>query len=310
METSVALKVKINGCNFKCVYCPSANRGIGKNNKDIIKEVLSRSAEAGIYEVRWSGGEATQYKHFLSLVNYAQSKGFFQTLSTNGSFGNEYLHVLRGEGIQRINFSLDTLDDSLFKQITGMDYLEVVIGNIKAASILFNLPTKMNIVIARDNLHEIPRLIDFGKEMNVIPRLMQLTYKGSDSGFVNKNRISVEEIKKCIPKFDSYEKYNMSLHEGRNPVTEYYKRSNFVLGIVVQDFKCIQKRCYKIWYEFGKLRNCKIYHEESVSSVEDVKHIIPKIIKTKQDGWEGRKHAIIDNYSPVAQRKKSTTLRT
>ena len=86
METPVALKVKINGCNFKCVYCPPVNRGVGKNDKEIIKEVLDRSAEAGISEVRWSGGEATQYKHFLSLVSYAQQKGFFQTLSTNGSF--------------------------------------------------------------------------------------------------------------------------------------------------------------------------------------------------------------------------------
>lgn len=293
METSVALKVKINGCNFKCTYCPSVNRGVGKNDEDIIKEVLNKSSDVGICEVRWSGGEATQYKHFLNLVNYAQSKGFFQTLSTNGFFSNTYLHALRKEGIQRINFSLDTLDNALFKQITGIDCLRVVVGNISAASKLFDLPTKINTVVVDSNLHEIPKLINFGKETNVISRFMQLTYKGADLGFVNKNRISVDKMKKYIPEFSSYKKHSMSLHEGRNPVTEYYRKDDFVLGIVVQDFKCIQDACYKIWYEFGKLKNCKIYHKENVNCIKDVKHALLKTIETKQSGWAGRKHMLI-----------------
>lgn len=292
MDTPVALKVKINGCNFKCVYCPPVNRGAGKNDKEIIKEVLDRSAEMGMSEVRWSGGEPTEYKHFLYLVRYAQSKGFFQTLSTNGSFNSMFLYLLEQAGIQRINFSLDTLNASLFKQITKTDYFETVISSIKVASGLFNLPTKINMVVTRDNLHEISKLIDFGKENRVIPRFMQLTYKGSDSEFVDRNRISVEEIKKYIPEFDSYKEYNMTLPSGRNPVTEYYRKDNFILGIVVQDFKCIQNACYKIWYEFGKLRNCKMYHEERVDSAEDVKHALLKSIETKHSGWAGRKHIL------------------
>ena len=292
METSVALKVKINGCNFRCVYCPPVNRGVGKNDKEIIKEVLDRSIEAGIDEVRWSGGEATQYKHFLDMINYAQLRGFFQTLSTNGSFDNVYLHALKKRGIQRINFSLDTLDSSLFKQITRTNYFEIIKDNIKAASELFDLSTKINTVITKDNLHEIPELIGFAEEMEAIPRFMQLTYKGSDSKFINEYRISVEEIKRHIPEFNLYREYNMPLPEGRNPVTEYYRKNNLILGIVVQDFKCIQNACYKIWYEFGKLRNCKIYHEERVDNVEDVKYAMLKSIKTKRNGWKGRKHRI------------------
>lgn len=292
MGTSVALKIKINGCNFRCIYCPPVNRGVGKNDKDIIKEVLNRSAEAGIREVRWSGGEATQYKHFPSLVNYAQARGFFQTLSTNGSFCSTALPILREEGIQRVNISLDTLDGDLFKQITRTDYFETVKENIKVASALFNLPTKINTVITKDNLHEIPELIDFAKGIGTVPRFMQLTFKGSDSDFVNKYRVSVAEIKKYVPEFNLYEKYNMPLPAGRNPVTKYYRKDNFILGIVVQDFKCIQNACYKIWYEFGKLRNCKMYHEERVDSAEDVKHALLKSIETKHSGWAGRKHIL------------------
>ncbi len=293
METSVALKVKINGCNFKCVYCPPINRGIGSNDIDITKEVLARSFEAGIREVRWSGGEATQYKHFLELVDLSQSKGFFQTLSTNGAFSKMYLHALKRKGIQRINFSLDTLDGNLFKQITGTNYFETVKDNIGATSELFDLPTKVNTVVTKGNLHEIPKLINFAKATKTIPRFMQLTYKGSDSKFVDKHRISVEKIKKHIPEFDLYKKYNMPLAEGRNPVTEYYERDNFIFGIVVQDFKCIQSACYKIWYEFGRLRNCKIYHEEKVNRVEDVELALSKAIKTKQNCWKGRKHKLL-----------------
>ncbi len=292
METPVALKIKINGCNFKCVYCPSVNRGVGKNDKDIIKEVLDRSAEAGINEVRWSGGEATQYKHFLEILRHARSKGFFQTLSTNGSFSSMFLYLLKRAGIQRINFSLDTLNANLFKQITKTNYFETVIDSIKTATELFDLPTKINTVTTKDNLHEISRLIDFARRIGAIPRFMQLTYKGSDLEFVDKNRISVEEIKKHIPEFDSYEKYDMALTAGRNPVTEYYRKDNFIFGIVVQDFKCIQNACYKIWYEFGKLKNCKMYHEEKVDSVEDVKHALLKAIEIKYSGWAGRKHIL------------------
>lgn len=293
MDTSVALKIKINGCNFKCVYCPSVNRGVGKNDKNIIKEVLSKSMEAGMNEVRWSGGEATQYRHFLGLINYAQSKGFFQTLSTNGSFKSGYLRALREGGIQRINFSLDTLDSNFFKRITGVYCLPRVVHNIKLAAALFNFPTKINMVVTKDNIHEIPDLVSFSEYLGVIPRFMQLTYKGSDFGFVNKNRISVEEIKKHIPEFGSYEEYSMPLPEGRNPVTEYYRKGNLVLGIVVQDFKCIRDACYKIWYEFGKLKNCKIYHKEDINNIEDVKHVLLKTIKTKGGDWEKRKHMII-----------------
>lgn len=264
---ALALKIKINGCNFNCEYCPQGNRGVGKNDFEQIKEVLRESRSLGLDEVRWSGGEPTIYGKFYDIIHYGKKLGFFQTLSTNGSISGGFSETRR-YGIGRVNISLDTLDRDHFKSITKTSLFDTVISNIESAKRQFKLPTKINMVILKGNKHEIPDMLRFARDYGIIIRFMQLTYKKGDHSFVDENRVSIENTKDLIPSFDSYKRYEISKREGRNPVTSYYQKYGQIIGIVEQDFSCMKDKCYKIWFEDNSIKNCKIYKDNSISLKE------------------------------------------
>lgn len=151
-------------CNLRCGYCYGDVRGnkpTGQplENSEII-HIIGAFSSLGISKVRFTGGEPLLRKGFLDVINEASGmKGISSLcLTTNGTLLDKMLPSLINAGLNRLNVSLDTLNEKTFRRITGSDGFGRVFGAIKdaAASGAFGR-VKINVVFMRGiNDTEIP----------------------------------------------------------------------------------------------------------------------------------------------------------
>ena len=112
-------------CNLSCFYCRSDP---GKCGIEPVKGVLTVSdylkigriaAELGISRIRLTGGEPLLHPDILKIVNgLANIDGIKDlSLTTNGILLEKMASRLAKAGLNRVNISLDSLDESNFPRL-------------------------------------------------------------------------------------------------------------------------------------------------------------------------------------------------
>src|SRR3569623_3292754 len=107
-------------CDFRCVYCMSEHMQFLPKSEVLSFEEIDAVARAfiarGTRKIRLTGGEPLVRRDIIELVEKLGSyigQGLDElTLTTNGSQLRRYASRLAGAGVQRINVSLDTLDEA------------------------------------------------------------------------------------------------------------------------------------------------------------------------------------------------------
>ena len=188
-------------CNFRCLYClpeteaahnfyrghwahlpdsaPIVQQWVPKSNIlsfEEIERVVRVAVSLGIQKIRLTGGEPLLRQKIEMLVaRLAQIPGITDmAMTTNGFHFREKAAALRSAGLQRVSFSLDSLDPVNFKKITGRDGLAQVLGSIQLAQELGFRPVKVNAVVIRDvNDHEVERLAQFAHERGLSFRFIE-----------------------------------------------------------------------------------------------------------------------------------------
>ena len=146
-------------CNFRCAYCmPRTVFGQDyrfMDRKELLTfEELERVARAfvalGVEKIRLTGGEPLLRKEIEALVErLAGIEGLDLTLTTNASLLARKAEALRDAGLDRVNVSLDSLDDSTFRAMNDADFpVSRVLEGIEAATAV-GLPVKVNAVVKR-----------------------------------------------------------------------------------------------------------------------------------------------------------------
>jgi cyclic pyranopterin phosphate synthase len=188
-------------CNFRCLYClpeteaaqnfyrghwahmpnstPIVQQWVPKSNLlsfEEIERVVRLAASLGIQKLRLTGGEPLLRHDVEKLVaRLAQIPGIIDlAMTTNGFLFPDKARALRDAGLQRVSFSLDSLDQANFKKLTGRDGLEQVLKSISLAQELGFNPVKVNAVVIRGlNDHEIGPLAEFARERNLSLRFIE-----------------------------------------------------------------------------------------------------------------------------------------
>ena len=146
-------------CNFRCSYCmPKSVFGQGyrfMDRKELLSfEEIERVARAfvrlGVEKIRLTGGEPLLRREVEGLVaRLATIDGLDLTLTTNASLLARKARVLKDAGLNRVNVSLDSLDDATFRAMNDVDFpVARVLEGIEAASDA-GLPVKVNAVVKR-----------------------------------------------------------------------------------------------------------------------------------------------------------------
>jgi cyclic pyranopterin phosphate synthase len=209
-------------CNFRCMYClPETEaahhfyRGHWANMPESepilrqwvpkahilsfeeIERVIRIFVNLGIDKIRLTGGEPLLRRgieHLTAAV--AAIPGIADlALTTNGFLFAQKAQVLLEAGLKRVSFSLDSLDSSNFKKMTGRDSLADVLAAIRLAQELGLHPVKVNAVIIRGiNDHEIEDLAQFARTNNLTFRFIEFMPLDSARAWLKEMVVTGKEL--------------------------------------------------------------------------------------------------------------------
>lgn len=193
-------------CNFRCRYCmPEELFGpdhpfLQKDQLLSFKEItrLARIfTSLGVEKIRITGGEPLLRKDLPSLIRMLRSiEGVKDvTLTTNGSLLAKHAEQLKDAGLQRINVSLDSIDDTRFGQMNGGRCdVQTVLEGIEAAA-KAGLKVKVNMVVIKgSNDRDIVPMARFFRGTGHILRFIEFMDVGNSNGWNLKHVVSKQEI--------------------------------------------------------------------------------------------------------------------
>jgi len=198
------LRVSItDNCNLSCVYCDEPKKSLNLNsspgaNTDVLKLaeiVASLHRELDLSSVRITGGEPTLNPNLTAFVRLLKEAGIPEVnLTTNGLLLESRLDELQKAGLDRINVSLDALDDDTFANMTGYRGVSRVTHSIVRAKEA-GFDVKINAIIMRGfNENQVLPLLEFAMGIGVKIRFLELMKMGVAVGRHNQQYYSCGEI--------------------------------------------------------------------------------------------------------------------
>jgi GTP 3',8-cyclase len=157
-------------CNLRCTYCMPAEGLLWSvaeqllDPDEIIRLVRIAVAGLGITRVRFTGGEPLLAKHIDEIVaaTAALRPRPELALTTNGVLLADRAEALARAGLDRVNVSLDSVDQRHFAAITRRDRLADVLAGLAAAHAAGLRPVKVNAVLdPRTGLDDAVSLVRF-----------------------------------------------------------------------------------------------------------------------------------------------------
>ena len=199
----------LDRCNFRCPYCmPEAEYSDDyqfltrseRLSHDEIFRVASIAVRLGVTKLRVTGGEPLLDKNVASLVGrLAGLPGVDDlALTTNGVLLAPVAQKLADAGLHRVTVSLDSLDEAVFREMSGnRGDLDKVFAGIDAAERAGLAPIKINVVVQRGvNEHTVLDVLEHFRGSGHIVRLIEFMDVGNRNGWsIDKVVPSLETLK-------------------------------------------------------------------------------------------------------------------
>jgi radical SAM protein with 4Fe4S-binding SPASM domain len=135
-----------SACNFDCPFCPTGHRELiketgryqGVMKLELFEKIINDLAKFNnpIKVLRlYKDGEPFINKNLASMISYAKKSGHIDYVdtTTNGSlFSRERLGEIISAGIDKINISVDGMNNAQYKKFTGFDFdFDAFVENVK-----------------------------------------------------------------------------------------------------------------------------------------------------------------------------------
>ena len=152
-----------------------------------ILKVANVAAGLGVSKIRLTGGEPLLDKNLPELVaGLAAIAGVDDlALTTNGMLLPAAAQRLADAGLRRVTISLDSLDEDVFRHMSGgRGKLARVLEGLRAAEEAGLDPIKINVVVQRGvNDHTVMDLLDYFRGSGHIVRLIEFMDVGNRNGW-------------------------------------------------------------------------------------------------------------------------------
>lgn len=101
-------------CNLSCKHCFVGSSPLSKNgmSTSTIFSLLEDMKDAGVINIRFTGGEPTARDDWFDILNYAKSLGLVVSLSSNGVYKDvdKTVSQVASLGLEQVTFSIDGLE--------------------------------------------------------------------------------------------------------------------------------------------------------------------------------------------------------
>lgn len=201
----------IDRCNFRCTYCMPKER-YDENYEFLardeylsypeIERLVCLFSRAGINKVRLTGGEPLLRKNLNRLIRRIRNiEGIDDiAMTTNGYLLKDQAEDLKEAGLDRVTVSLDSLDDSIYENMNGVDIdtRKTLEGIDKAVEAGLD-PIKVNVVVQRYiNDDSIMELVDYARHTGNIVRFIEYMDVGTCNQWKYREVVPSDELKKRI----------------------------------------------------------------------------------------------------------------
>jgi cyclic pyranopterin phosphate synthase len=205
-----ALRISVTDrCNLRCTYCmPKAafahHAFLSPDNLltfDEIERLARIFIRRGVRKIRLTGGEPLLRPHLEGLVRrLATLPGLTElALSTNGLLLPQKAAALREAGLQRINLSLDAIEDGVFGEINGLGRPATDVLRGLDVALTAGLEAKVNMVVQRGvNEAQILPMARHFAERRVPLRFIEFMDVGNVNGWTAAGVFSGAEIRELL----------------------------------------------------------------------------------------------------------------
>ncbi|MFS0861529.1 GTP 3',8-cyclase MoaA [Fredinandcohnia sp. 179-A 10B2 NHS] len=306
-------------CNFRCSYCmPKEIFGDDYAflpERELLSfseiETLTKSfVKLGVQKIRLTGGEPLVRKNVHELIERLNQIDGVEdiALTTNGVFLPKYAKQLKEAGLQRVNVSLDSIDDETFKGMNGRSVgIKPVLKGIEAA-VEAGLHVKMNMVVQKGkNDSQILPMARFFKEKGITLRFIEFMDVGTTNGWNFDQVVSKKYIHDLI-----HEEMPLELVDadyfGEVAKRYRYIGSNAEIGFISSVTESFCSSCTRARISAnGKLYTCLF-----ATGGHDLKELVrsgasdAEIDQALQSIWQARKDRYSDERTEetAKQRKK------
>ncbi len=205
-------------CNFRCAYCMPADRfpqgyqflpRAELLTFDEIVRLATIFSRLGVHKIRLTGGEPLVRPHLDQLVHrLAALDGIHDiAMTTNGYLLPQRAAALWAAGLKRLNVSLDSLDEGVFRSLNGgRAGVADVLKGIDAAERAGFSPIKINAVVQRGvNDHTLIDLALYFRGRGHIVRFIEYMDAGTLNGWNYRYVVSTDELIRRIAEIISLE---------------------------------------------------------------------------------------------------------
>ena len=245
-------------CNYRCIYCMGEDGVCKKDHREILSiEELAEMGKAavacGVRKIRLTGGEPLVRRGILELCRQLRGlEGLEElTLTTNGSLLPGMAADLKTAGVDRLNISLDTLDDERFRAVTRRGELKDVLEGLRAAEDAGFVRTKINTVLLGGiNDDEIPALVGLTREKAIGVRFIELMPMGPCADWPKERFIGADTVLEKVPALQLVR---------TDGVAEVYQVPGWAgtVGLIRPVSHCFCDRCNRIRITAdGRLKPC------------------------------------------------------
>jgi len=281
------LRVSITDrCNYRCIYCQSEKEFEFIPHQEILRfeeivEIVQEAVNLGITKVRITGGEPLVRKGVVDFIKKLREIKKLEdiSLTTNGFFLSEYAEKLKDAGLNRVNISLDSLQEEKYKKITRGGSLKKALKGINSAFKARLLPIKINTVVMKGiNDDEVDDFVNLTLRRPLNIRFIEFMPSGEEviNEFENKF-ISVQEIKEKLIK--KYLLNPIKISTANGPAKYFQiEGGKGTVGFITALSQHFCKTCNRIRLTSeGKLRPCLFSNKEI-----DIKKAIRELVRDKR----------------------------
>jgi len=275
-------------CNLRCVYCMPM-QGVQLRprdeylNYDELLRVIEAGLSLGIDRIRITGGEPLVRAGLVEFLAKLKPMGVKDlSLSTNGLLFAPMARELKDAGLDRVNFSLDTLQADRFEKIARLSGdRDAVLKAIDSALELDMHPVKVNMVVIRGwNDDEITDMARLSIDRPIHMRYIEVMPFSEAYEFTWENLVPAAEMReRLLDTFEDLEPVREGVH-GSGPA-KYWRipGAKGTVGFISAVTECFCGECNRIRVSAdGKINPCLGHVHET-----DLKPVLRNPERTLQD---------------------------
>ncbi|RWZ60804.1 GTP 3',8-cyclase MoaA [Halobacillus fulvus] len=303
----------IDQCNFRCTYCMPAEI-FGEDyaflppdqllSFDEIVELTKSFVKFGVEKIRITGGEPLMRKDLHLLIQRLHQVDGIKDIAvtTNGVFLVRQAKKLKEAGLNRVNISLDAIEDEVFKETNGRGIkTKPVLKGIEAAREA-GLDVKINMVVKKGmNESQILPMARYFKDTGDTLRFIEFMDVGNHNGWNMDAVVPKKEIIEMIHEEMPLEPVDAAYY-GEVADRYRYKGATSEIGVISSVTEAFCSSCTRIRLSAdGQLFTCLFATEgydlkEKLRSRASIEEIENWLI----DLWTGRN----DQYSVDRSKEK------